>query len=604
MKFRELAKYLDRLEKTASRIKITEILSELFKKSSVEEIDKTTYLILGKLAPNYRGIVFNVAERMMMRALADAYNVDKKEVIKKFKELGDLGDTSYKLAQITNHPPATPKRSFGGRGKSQITNFSVSQVYNTLKKIAEDEGEGSQERKIEAMADLLKSLDPLSARFVARIPVGKLRLGFSDITILDALSWMKNGDKSAKKELEKAYFVLPDVGRLAKLVKKMGVKKAVEKVHPEVVLAQRLKSPDEMIAKMGTVAVEPKYDGLRMLIHYRKAGYPKVSNAEYIRAFTRNMNLIETKVFPELTKIGKLIKANEVILDTEAVGMDPKRQRIVDFQKTMQRRRKHEVGKSAGEVPLQFQVFDILLKDGRSLLNETYLERRKELSRILGGCGRRDVLRIDEYEITDNPDRIRKLHKKYLKKGLEGVIVKRIDGKYVSGRTGWRWVKMKEEESAKAKLADTVDGVVMGYYAGRGKRSQFGLGGFLVGVLANTAQSTQDKAQRFEENKIYTLTKVGTGLTDEQFKELKIRLARLEVRDKPKEYGKVEKNLIPDVWVNPGLVVELAADEVTKSKVHSAGYALRFPRLVKFRDDKSPEQATTVGEIKKLFKLQ
>ena len=597
MKFKELAIYLDRLEKTASRIEITEILAELFNKLSAEEIDKAVYLLLGKLAPNYEGIVFNVAERMMMRALSGAYGIDQKEVIKKFKELGDLGDTSCKLAQITNH-------------KSQITNFLVSQVYDTLKKIAQDEGEGSQERKIEAMADLLKSLDLLSVRFVARIPVGKLRLGFSDITILDALSWMKNGDKSAKKELEKAYFVLPDVGQLAKLVKKMGIKKAVEKVHPEVgvpvlpMLAQRLKSPDEMIAKMGTVAVEPKYDGLRMLIHYRKVDHSQKGRKEFIRAFTRNMNLIETEVFPELTKVGKLIKATEVILDTEAVGMDSKRQRIVDFQKTMQRRRKHEVGKSAGEVPLQFQVFDILLKDGKNLLNKTYLERRKELKKVLGDCGRRDVLRVDEYEITDNPDRIRKLHKQYLKKGLEGVIVKKIDGKYVSGRTGWRWVKMKEEESAKAKLADTVDAVIMGYYAGRGKRSQFGLGGFLVGVLANKNQESRIKNQEFEEGKIYTLTKVGTGLTDEQFRELKKRLVKLEIGKKPKEYGKVAKNLIPDIWVSLDLVVELAADEVTKSSVHSAGYALRFPRLVKFRDDKSVEQITTVEEIKKLFGLQ
>jgi DNA ligase-1 len=156
---------------------------------------------------------------------------------------------------------------------------------------------------------------------------------------------------------------------------------------------------------------------------------------------------------------------------------------------------------------------------------------------------------------------------------------------------------MKQEEEASGKLADTVDCVVMGYYAGRGKRTQFGLGGFLVGIL----DPTSPEAPRGE---IKTVTKIGTGLTDEQFKEMYIRLKKLETKEKPREYGKVEKIIIPDIWVEPSLVVEIAADEITKSPIHSAGYALRFPRLVKFRDDKSVKEATTISELKKLLKLQ
>jgi DNA ligase 1 len=168
-------------------------------------------------------------------------------------------------------------------------------------------------------------------------------------------------------------------------------------------------------------------------------------------------------------------------------------------------------------------------------------------------------------------------------------MVKRYDSAYVPGRTGWRWVKMKEAEEALGKLSDTVDCVVMGYTAGRGKRASFGLGQFLVGVK--------------DGEKIKTVTKVGTGLTDEQFRELKKRLLGSELTEMPKEY-EVHKLLEPDFWVNPEVVVEIAADDITKSPTHTAGLALRFPRLVKFRDDKSPDQATTVEEVKKLFKLQ
>jgi DNA ligase-1 len=252
----------------------------------------------------------------------------------------------------------------------------------------------------------------------------------------------------------------------------------------------------------------------------------------------------------------------------------------------MTRRRKHHIAEIASKVSIKFYVFDILLKNGSSLMDKTYVDRRKVLEKTVRDG---ELLEVVDYKLTKDSKVIEEMMREEIKEGLEGIIVKKADSKYVPGRTGWRWVKMKEEENAKAKLSDTIDCVVMGHYAGRGKRSGFGLGMFLAGVRNG--------------NKYLTLTKVGTGLTDEQFGELKRKLSGLEVSKKPKEYGKVEKNLIPDVWVEPSLVVEIAADEITKSPTHSSGFALRFPRLVKFRE-KPPEQTTSVSEIKKLFKLQ
>jgi DNA ligase-1 len=327
------------------------------------------------------------------------------------------------------------------------------------------------------------------------------------------------------------------------------------------------------------VSVEPKFDGLRIFIHFRRKD-------NLIKIFTRNMNAIDINTFPELKDVGKYIKADEIILDTEAVGLDPKRQMFVDFQKTVSRRRKHEIEKNSEEIPLQFQVFDILLVDGESQIDRPYLERRKLLEKIVVN---EKLLRVDENVITKDPEVIRKLHEKYLKMGLEGVVVKKANAGYVSGRIGWNWVKMKEEEGMKGRLPDTLDCIVMGYFTGKGKRAQFGLGKILVGIK--------------DGDKILTLTKIGTGLTEEMLVHVKNELNKLKSNDKPKEY-EAQKDLIPDVWALPKMIVEVSADSISKSTKHSLGLSLRFPRFLKIREDKDINGATTLKELKEIYKLQ
>jgi DNA ligase-1 len=556
------------------------ILADLFKKSSALEIANVVYLILGSLAPAYEGKVFNIADKMMLRAIAQASGAEIEFVKKLYKKRGDIGV----VAEILS-----PRLSRGSPPIRRASRMTVNEVHEALYSMAIDEGEGSQERKIDSIVDLLRKSDKLSNRFIARIPVGKLRLGFSDKTVIDALSFMVAGDKSAKKEIEAAYQVLPDVGSLAAEVKQKGIEGLGKRVSPKVgvpvmpMLAQRLKSPDEMIKKMGEVAVEPKFDGLRALVHYKKD--------ERVRVFTRNLNEVG-EMFPEIQNMGKFVNARELILDSEAVGLDPKTERMVDFQKTIQRRRKHNVESAAADIPLRFQVFDILMKDGENYMGKDYLERRRELERVIK---KNSLLVVDEKVVTSDPEVIRRKHEELLGEGLEGVIVKKVDSTYVPGRTGWRWVKMKEVEEAHGKLADTIDAVVMGYTQGKGKRAEFGIGQFLVGVPSGGSASWR----------MLTISKVGTGLSDEQFRGLAKRLKKIEVKDMPENY-EVTKDLTPDFWVKPEVVVELAADEITVSPAnkHTAGYALRFPRLIKFRDDKSVKQATTLRELKDLFKLQ
>ncbi len=560
MKFEELANFLEKLERTSSRIEITKILTELFKKTDSSEIDKVVYLSLGTLAPNYESVILSLAEKMVLRSIASAYSKDLAAVTKLYKEKGDVGNVAQELS------------------KNKKSTLGVLEVYQKLLAIAKDNGEGSQDRKIEKMADLFRNLDPLSSRFIARIPVGRLRLGFSEKTVMDALS---DGTKASKDEIEDAYNIRPDVGYIAKIAKEGNIKKASPTIGVPVVpmLSQRLNSPAEMVKKMGQVSVEPKFDGLRIFIHFRRKD-------NTLKIFTRNMNSVPTDTFPELKDVDKYIKADEIILDTEAIGVDPKREMFLDFQKTMQRRRKHEIEKSASEIPLQFQVFDVLLVNGKSFIHEPYLVRRKELEKVVVNGG---LLMVDENTVTDNPAVISRLHQKYLKMNLEGIMVKKANAPYVSGRTGWNWVKMKEAEGTRGKLSDTVDCVIMGYTTGKGKRVGFGVGQFLAGIRDGDAYKT--------------ITKVGTGLSDDQFRELNKRLKKIISENKPKEY-EVHKDLTPDFWVIPQVVVELAADELTKSPKHTAGLALRFPRLVRFRDDKRADQATTLNEIKDLARIQ
>ena len=572
MEFKTLTAYLQKLEGTSSRIEITKILADVFQKLSPAEIDKAVYLILGILAPGYSGAVFNMAERMVIRAIAGAFDQKPENITSLYKQKGDLGEVVVVVGTL-----------------KKASKLSVSEVYQKLFDIAKDAGEESQERKVGKTSELLKVLDPEGAKYITRIILGKLRLGFSDKTILDALSWMETGGKDRKKELEGAYNILPDVGFLAKAVKEKGVTVATKKIVPQLgvpmlpMLMARLKSPKEMIEKMKVVYVEPKFDGLRIQIHFKKAGFV---GGTQVKAFTRNLR--ETSwMFPELAGVGKYIKAKEAILDTEAVGVDEERKAMANFQTTMTRRRKHDIEEMASKVSIKFNVFDVMFLDGDSLVYLPYYKRRQALSKwVISG----DLLRVVGFEETANPKKIEELMARNLKDGLEGIAVKKKDSQYIAGRTGFRWVKMKEKESQKAKLADTIDAVVMGYYKGRGKRSDFGLGGFLVGIPKGES--------------VLTLTKIGTGLSDKQFRQLKAGLSNLETKLKPASYTSVNKTLMPDVWVNPAMVVEIAADEITKSPIHSSGYALRFPRLVKFREDKGVSNATTLSEVSQLFKLQ
>lgn len=586
MQFSHLSSFLQKLESTPSRNQMTEILAELFAAANDKEIDKICYLCQGRVAPLFEPVEFGMADKMVIRALAEAYDIFQEEVGKRFRQKGDLGVVAEDLAIIKK-----------GRDKD---NISVNEAFKILLKIAEFSGTGSVEQKVGLLAELLKRLDSLSVRYIVRIPLGKLRLGFSDMTVLDALSWMLEKSKSARPQIEKAYNVYPDLGLIAKTVKEKGLK-GLATVEPQVGVpilmarAERLSSGEEIIKKIGRCAVEPKIDGFRIAVH---------KDGKEIRMFTRNME-DATLMYPDLAEgVVKQVKVEKVIFEGEAVAFNPQTGEYLPFQETVQRKRKYGIKEKAVEIPLKLICFDLLYLNGQNFIHEPYEIRRKKLEKVLGAG---ETLLLSEEKIIDNAEDLEEMFQDAISRGLEGIMAKRLDGVYQAGARGWNWIKYKRSYSG--KLEDTIDAVVMGYDSGQGKRSGFGIGDFLIGIY-------DPKDEMFK-----TIAKIGTGLTDEEWRRMKKECDEVKVKLQPARYD-IDKLMNCDIWVEPQKVVVVKADEITRSPVHTAGrvmkktasggswevetpgFALRFPRLVEFRSDKSPEDSTTLKEIEEMFEMQ
>ena len=594
MIFKTLAEHLQKLENTASRNDMILLLSDLFKEVPVDDFDRVMYLLQGRVAPLYVNLEFGMADKMIVKALASAYEIDEKETLVEFKKIGDIGE----LAETLN-----------SKNKTESGKLTINRLFSELKKIANTSGSGSVEHKTDTLAKLLKEADPLSSRYIARIPVAKLRLGFSDMTVLDSLSWMLKGDKSLRPIIEKAYNIRPDLGYIGKLIKEHGVE-GLNSAKPSVgtpilmARAERLSSGQEIVDKIGECAVEPKFDGFRLQAHIGKIKGEDGKIERQVRLFTRGLEEV-TFMYPDIEAgILEQVKADEAIFEGEAIAYNPSTGEYLPFQLTSQRKRKYDIEEMAKKIPLKYMVFDVLYLNGENMIPHSYVERRESFKELMKEGS---VLYPADEKIFSDGKEIENYFDKCIADGLEGILAKKLDGAYQAGARGWSWIKLKR--SYQSKLDDTIDCVVMGYYYGRGKRTSFGIGAFLIGIY--DAKS----------DKFLTIAKVGTGLTDEEWKVLAKRGEVLKSKEMPVLYD-VDKWLAPDVWITPSIVVEIRADELTRSPVHTAGrtlkpsksgssydvdvagYALRFPRLERFRDDKSASDCTSLKEIEEIFKLQ
>jgi DNA ligase-1 len=568
--FSELSGYLDRLESTSSRNELVRTLAELYTNSSADEIQPLTYLIQGRLVPFFEPVEIGLGEKLVIAAIAQAFATPIDEVAKLFGRVGDLGLVA---AQLSAH------------GSSAA--LQVSEVHARLMEIAVAAGAGSVEKKRSIFAGLLNQVDPTSAKHLVRIALGRLRLGIGDPTVLDALSFAKKGDKSLRPVLEGAYNRVSDLGLIARNFWSGG-ESAVDALKVTVgrpirsQLAERLPNPEAVIKRLGLVAVQPKYDGIRVQIH---------KDGSEVRVFSRNLEDY-TLMFSELTAAAKSLKDKTLILDGEAIAYSKELEEYLPFQLTASRRRQHGIEQAALELPLVAFVFDILYRNGRDLTELPYEERLALVDEVIAGSA---VLLPAPIIKTDSVEVLTKTLLDSISQGLEGVVVKRPDSKYQAGARNFNWVKLKRHTSG--ELSDTVDLVLLGYYFGKGKRTEFGVGALLAGVYDA------------DNDRFATITKLGTGLSDAEWRQIHERTDTLQVDQRP---ARVDSILVPDVWLKPEVVVEVMADEITPSPRHTAGkvgdepgFALRFPRVVSFRDaDKRPEDATTVKEIAQLYRQQ
>ena len=652
MKFKTLSQYFEKLEATSKRLELVDILSKLFRESNSAEIGKICYLIQGRVAPFFEPVEIGMAEMTVAQAVGRAFGPtsprlrgvknSKEEVIKLYRQRGNMGKAASELAQNTKHET---RRRRGSPEAARNTQLSVNEVFAKLLEIAKFAGEGTVEKKVSTLANILTKLDPISVKHVVNIPLGTLRLGIGDPTVMDALSLAKIGKKDLRPVIEDAYNKTSDLGYVAETFWQKG-EKGLKNIHLVIgkpvrpVLAERLPNADEVIKRVGNkFAAEPKFDGFRVQVHLDRGragpaessargpvnSFPPASarsrqksvvdqkdNVELravgnlstaatprtnhqVRIFSRNLEDM-THAFPDLVAgVSKEVKAKSAILEGEAIAYNPLTSEFLPFQETTKRRRKYKIEEKVKELPLVMFAFDVLFLDGKDITQKPYSERRKLLEKIIG-ANSSQVIRLAEERILTDAKQILEFFNESISEGLEGIMIKKLDSPYKAGGRGFHWIKFKRAQSG--ELNDTVDCVLLGVYRGRGKRTEFGVGGLLVGVY-------DEKKDEF-----VTISRVGTGLTDEEFRKVNEIGKKLKLGKKP---ARVNSKVEPSYWVEPKVVLEINADEITRSPIHTAGwdpdtgsgFALRFPRLVKFREaDKRAEDATTVEEIKKLFANQ
>jgi DNA ligase 1 len=565
------------LEGATARLELINRLASLVRQTPTELLPTVALLCQGQIAPDFAGVELGVNERLAARAVATAAGVPPAQVLALARETGDLGLTAERLLQeLDPDRPAT---------------LEVPMVFEGLHQVAAAEGTGSQGRKLAGLGSLLQQATPLEARYLVRTCTGSLRLGIGTATILDALAEVHAGGRKQRSILERAYNICSDLGLVAATLAAGGLAeveamqvRAGNPVRP--MLAQRMSSTAEILDKLGgACAAEYKYDGIRVQAHRTADGA--------LELYTRRLDRVSTQ-FPEVVKLlQEHLGPREAILEGEVVAFDPASGELRPFQDVMFRRRKYGITEAVSDYPVSMFCFELLYADGQDLTRLPYLERRAALAEALTISPRLRLATAEQ--VSDEPE-LERVFEQAVAEGCEGVICKSVatTAEYQAGARGWQWIKLKRDY--RTELSDTLDLVVVGGLAGRGRRAGM-YGALLLGVY-------DAAADRFQ-----TICKCGTGFSDAELAALPARLAPLVRAERP---ARVDSRWAADVWFEPTLVVEVLAAELTLSPHHTAGWgilkedaglAMRFPRFTgRWRVDKSPTDATTVDEAIQMYR--
>ena len=607
--FKELCLLFEKVENTSGRLDMTSLMGDFLKQCDIEEIQVISYLVQGRVAPKFVDSEFNFSEKSLINLLKEYFKSEKIDVRGIRQETGDIGDTVFELSD---------------RLKKRAKRRGIKEVYELLWDIINTSGSGSVERKGNTVIKFLTSTSDIEAKYFARIVCGSLRLGLHSKTMMDVFSYTVTKDKELSDEFDRVYGVSSDIGYVARFLvdfSKEDVLKRIENVSiipgfPVLArLVERVGSFEEVKERLGDgFLVQRKFDGLRLQIH--KYSKDEISKREVlwrkyladksqglqlfgpsgqedtvVKLFTRNLEDV-TDMFPEVVEDAQKAPVESFILDSEVLGWDYENDTFLTYQETMQRRRKYGIEKLRESIPVKAMVFDLLYLNGKDL---TEVDTEKRIKRLEENF--KDIdnsISVAKTVKVSSVEELKEIFNEYVNQGLEGVIVKQLEGGYSAGKRNFEWIKLKK--SMDSGLVDTVDLVVVGYFYGSGRRAELGIGA-LLGAVFNE-----------EEDRYDAICKVGTGISDELFKKIFGELKGIEMLKKTKDVAVVE-GLEPDVWVKPKYVITVDADEVTRDigkdkKGVGNGFSLRFPRLVEWDRDKGLENITTVDELTTIFEAK
>ncbi|MBN1896948.1 MAG: ATP-dependent DNA ligase [Candidatus Aenigmarchaeota archaeon] len=569
MIYSKLADVYDELERTPSRLSKISAVAAILREADNEELPMIILLLQGKVFPSWSEEETGIADRIVIRIVSNATGFREADVMKHFNGTGDLGITVEKLLS----------------GKRQQTlgekHIDIKKVFENLQKLSAVGGKGSQDVKVSIVKELVMHSSPREAKYIVRTALGQLRVGVAEGVVRDAIAEAffpeKEGDerKEVIKAIEWAWFMKPDYGDVALTARAGGLdglrKSGLEIGKPfQVLLAEKAPSLEDALGAYENVQVEWKFDGARIQAH---------KDGDSIWLFTRRLENV-TKQFPDVVRIlRKNVTADRCVLEGEVLAVG-KNGKPAPFQILSQRiRRKYDISRMVSEIPVKMVWFDIVLLNGKQLFDRPFSERRKLLEGIINTEPGRNVL--SEPLMTKDINAARKFYEDALYAGQEGVMVKNLDAIYQPGRrVSGGWLKVKP-------IMETLDLVITGAQWGTGKRAGW-MGSFMLACRDDESGEFLDCGM------------MGTGVKEKKSAESDVTLKEMTEMLKSDILGE-DGNM---VRIKPKIVLEIAYEEIQKSPTYSSGYALRFPRLVRVRVDKSPDDADSMERMSVLYAQQ
>ena len=587
MQFGDLAEVFDRLEKTSSRLEMTDILAEFFRNVKPEEIRKTIYLSVGRLHPDFVPLELGMADKLVLKAIASVSGRRSEEVEDLWTKTGDPGEVAEMLIAK----------------KKQMTLFSeplsFQNVIEGLTAIENASGKDSQDKKMKLLARMLHDSSPLEARYLCRIVTGRMRVGAGTMTAMDALA-SAFASKEDRPDIERAFNITCDMGLVAETLASGGLD-AVKGIEVsvgnpvKVMLAERLRSLPEIMERLGgKCAFEYKYDGIRVQAHIKKGP------GGFVKLFSRRLEDL-TSNFPDIGEaLLRQLKGREAIVEGECVAYDPDTGTLQPFQNVTHRRKKHGMEKAVEDIPVRIFLFDMLYCNGEDYTLKPYSFRRIRLESSFkdDDSERYDRIGYTSRAIIDSDEKAQEFFDGAIAARCEGIMAKSLseDSVYRAGSRGFLWIKYKKDYTQ--ALVDSFDLTVVGAFYGMGKRAG------KYGALLMAAYDP-------DTGRFGTACKLGTGFDDAFLDAMPGLLEKYRCETKP---ASLDAEMVPDVWFIPGVVLEVTAADISLSPIHTiaygtvkedAGLGLRFPRFTgRVRDDKTPEQCTTASEIVEFYRMQ